>query len=104
MFPMDKKKAANVILSRIHKDGHESSGEMKPEHAVDQAFEGLHVASQDMINAIHSKSAMDFHKALSSYLEQHKGHGESGEEASKDDSPDGKASEDERASEGNPQF
>ena len=101
---MDKKKAANVILSRMHKDGHESGGEIKPEHAVDQAFEGLHVASQDMINAIHSKSAMDFHKALSSYLEQHKGHGESGDEGSKDDSPSDKASDNEKGREGDPQF
>lgn len=97
----DKKKAANVILSRMKKDGSESHSEMKPEAQVDHAFQGLHAAAEDMINAIHSKSPDDLHKSLRSFLEQHQ---DMGNEGSKDESPDNKPASNEKAKEGNPQF
>jgi hypothetical protein len=74
----DKKKAAGIILGKMHKDG-TSEHEEKPHFAeggavenVDHDFEGLHAAAQELTDAVHSKSAMDVHKALSSYLELHK--------------------------------
>lgn len=74
----DKKKAASIILGKMHKDG-SSEHEEKPGYAqggavenVDHDFEGLHAAAQEMVDAIHNKSPLDVHKALSSYLELHK--------------------------------
>lgn len=62
----DKKKAASIILSKHGKDA-----EVKPEAAVDHAFDGLHAAAEDIISAIQNKSPQDMHKALRSFIELH---------------------------------
>jgi len=72
----DKKKAAGIILSKMHPDGHSEDKQHFAQGGavenVDHDFEGLHAAAQEMMDAIHNKSPMDVHKALSSYLELHK--------------------------------
>src|ERR1700676_5548583 len=69
----DRKKAAGMILSKMKEGGKMSEGgEVAPEEMVDHDFAGLHAAAQDMMGAIHNKSAIDLHKALHSYLDLRK--------------------------------
>jgi len=74
MFLNDKKKAAQFIISREHKDGshsqHMSEGGMVGHDSEDET--GLHQACQEMMDAVTNKSPQDMHRALSSYIELHK--------------------------------
>lgn len=83
----DGKKAASQILKGMEKEEPSMPGEgpsgRDPESQVDDDFAGLHIASQEMIDAIHNRSPMDFHKALRSYLVQHQDQ----EPASDEDGP-----------------
>lgn len=85
----DGKKAAQQILKGMQKDESPPSGpgpeNKDPEGMVDDDFHGLHVASQEMIDAIHNRDPMNFHKALRSYLVQHQDH--EPDSASEDDGP-----------------
>lgn len=93
----DKHKAAQIILSKKDSSGKESSSPQKPEEAVDHDFQGLHIAAQDMIHALHNKSPQDLHKALHSYLEL-RTQLEPGEK------PDDKSSSNEKGSEDGAQY
>lgn len=64
----DKKKAAGLILQKMNQGG---MVEVANEADVEEGTNPLHMASEDMIAAIHNKSPIDFHKALSSYLDLH---------------------------------
>jgi hypothetical protein len=98
----DKKKAASLILSKMHKDGHSEEKEQHYAHGgavenVEHDFHGLHMAAQEMVDAIHNKSPQDVHKALSSYLELHK-------QLQPGEKPDDEASENEHATEAGHQY
>lgn len=67
----DKKKAATMILGKMHDAPHKMSEGGVAEN-TDHDFAGLHACMEDLSDAISRQHPQDMHKALSSYLELHK--------------------------------
>jgi hypothetical protein len=85
MIIPDHKKVATIILSRMGKDGAEKSMDAPPEESMEDGKEGLDSAAEEMMMAMHSKSSVDFRKALCSFLDQY--------EASEGDSDEGEVAD-----------
>ena len=67
MIIPDHKKTVSVILSKMGQkpDEKENMGEN---------VEALHVAAEDLINAIHDKNALAVAEALKAFIELHESH------------------------------
>ena len=84
MFFDDVKKNATTIMGRRNEKGQRTMEPMamKPEIAMDEGGEldGRHSASQEMIGAIHDRSAQKLTDALSNFLTIHNNRAEAAEE------------------------
>lgn len=75
MIIPDRKKAIGVILSKMKPDGSQvEGGEMKNEEHIDEHEQALHSHAEDILSALHNKSAADLAKALNNFLEEHDMH------------------------------
>lgn len=70
MIIPDRKKAVTVILSKMRGDGSEKSQEVKSEESLDPHNEALKTISEDILQAISDKSAMDLSTALSALVRE----------------------------------
>jgi len=64
MFPIDKKKTAMVILSKMGKDQ-----EVKEEESSDESIEMYKAFAEDIMQAVSDKSIMDLASVLKSFHE-----------------------------------
>jgi len=74
MILFDHKKAMATMMSkRDSKDGSLSSAPMKPEIAKDEEgkLDGRHAAAEDILMAIHEKSADKLNQALQNHHDLH---------------------------------
>lgn len=72
MYP-DPKKTATLIVSKMGKDGDSSKGvETTSEESMQQEDMGMESAMTDFLDALNTKSPIGMHKALSSYMDQHR--------------------------------
>lgn len=71
MFPIDKKKAAMVILSKMGKDQ-----EVKDESDMDDSMATYSAFAQDIMQAITDKSVSDLSNVLKSFHEMIEGQDE----------------------------
>ena len=71
MIVPNAKKAASMIVHKRDGKGNLSEAPMKPEHAVDQRDEHFHAIAEDLLSALHNKSAADAHSALKAYITAH---------------------------------
>lgn len=70
IFP-DHKKAAGMILAKL-KDGAIRPGpEVKAEAQSDPHEQGLHAIAEDMMMAMHEKSAQGIVQAMKAFMAQH---------------------------------
>ena len=74
MLIPNPKKAATVIVNRLKPESGESSdkGEFKHEESMEPEMHGMHSAMEDLLSAMNEKSSIGMHKAMSSYLDQHR--------------------------------
>lgn len=78
MIIPDRKKAVGLIISKMKPDGtHENGAEVKNEEEIDEHDSALQAHAEDIINALHNKSASDLARALNNFLEEHDMHEES---------------------------
>lgn len=75
MFFDDHKKAVTTIMSRRKPDGSKSMDNVPMKAEVvktsDGEEDGRHVASQEMLGALHEKSPMKFMEALANFIDIH---------------------------------
>jgi len=83
MLIHDKKHALMSILSKKSKDGSVSASPMKSEitKEEDGSLDGRHSAAEDIMSAIHEKSAHKLMEAMANFHDLHSAHKEDEEES-----------------------
>lgn len=69
MFPIDKKKTAMIILSKMNDSGKEKSQEVENEESMSEDYAEYHAIAEDMLQAISDKSVIDLAKVLEAFHE-----------------------------------
>lgn len=69
MFPIDKKKTAMLILTKMGKDGESKSQEVENEESIGEDHAEYHAIAEEMLQAISDKSMIDLAKVLQSFHE-----------------------------------
>ncbi len=82
IIPDQKKAVMTIMAKRSPKDGATSSAPMKSEvvKEEDGAMDGRHAAAQDVMMAMHEKSAHKLMEALANFMDMHMSRGDKNDE------------------------
>jgi hypothetical protein len=69
----DKKKEAMIILSKMHKDGSETSQKVRPEVQMNEKDQTLQAIAEDMLHAFEQKSAAGLVSAMKAFMSECEG-------------------------------